>query len=117
MSKAKKILGTEDAWETGKLGNDIEHAELASPEITQAVAETLAMQMISIRLPRTVIDTFKAIAEIEGIGYQPLMREALCRFAEGEAKRIVQDVAAKKRKDAARQEQDTDQDDPPRKVA
>ena len=53
------------------------------------------MQMISIRLPKSVIDDFKVIAQLEGLGYQPLMRTALVRFAECEAKRVMREYAAK----------------------
>lgn len=105
MSKARKILGTEDAWENGELGEDLRHAKLADPAVQKEVQEALAMQMISIRLPRSVIEVFKAIASIEGVGYQPLMREALCRFAECEAKRLVVEIAAQKEREAAEQEQ------------
>jgi hypothetical protein len=44
-------------------------------------------------LERQLIDSFKAIATIYGMGYQPLMRQALKRFAECEMKRIVLDQA------------------------
>lgn len=116
MSKAKKILGTDDAWENGTLGNDIEHAAVASPELHQRVHEALSMQMISIRLPKSVIEDFKNIAAVEGVGYQPLMREALIRFAECESKRIVRDLAATRiRKNA--EERIAAESKPPRKVA
>ncbi|MDN5841985.1 MAG: hypothetical protein L0H54_00860 [Alcaligenaceae bacterium] len=104
MSEAKKILGTDDAWENGELGNSEEHAALASPDVQLAVENTLAMQMISIRLPQSVIDDFKAIASIERIGYQTLMRVALMRFAEGESRRIMREVAANRKR--ARSAQD-----------
>jgi predicted DNA binding CopG/RHH family protein len=100
MSKAKKILGTEEAWENGELGNNLESARVAPPELKKSVEDALAMQMISIRLPKSVIDDFKLIAEFEGIGYQPLMREALMRFAECEAKRIMREVVSERRRDS-----------------
>ena len=99
MDAAKKIQGTDDAWEqNGPLGNDEKYAVAASQELHAKVNESLAMQAISIRLPKSVIDVFKALAALEGIGYQPLMREALMRFADGEAKRIVLETAAQKQK-------------------
>ncbi|MDX3986139.1 MAG: hypothetical protein QHC88_12885 [Achromobacter sp.] len=99
MSKANKILGTDDAWENGELGNSLDNARVASPDAHAAVEEALSMQMISIRLPKAVIEDFKAIAAVEGIGYQPLMREALTRFAACEAKRITHELALKKVRD------------------
>lgn len=107
MTKADKIRGTEEAWEKdGQLGNDAAYAAVASPEQQSAVEETLAMQMISIRLPKSVIEVFKALASLEGIGYQPLMREALIRFADGEAKRIVMEVAERHKKEQAQRQTD-----------
>ncbi|MFC4299922.1 hypothetical protein ACFO0J_17915 [Castellaniella hirudinis] len=93
MSTAKKIPGTETAWDDRTLGASEEHAALAPQDLQQQVEETLAMQMISIRLPKHIITLFKALAQIEGIGYQPLMREALTRFAEGEARHVVMQMA------------------------
>lgn len=99
MNKAKLIPGTDEAWENGTLGTSLEHAQLASDDVQKAVEETLAMQMISIRLPKSVIEEFKAIASLEGVGYQPLMRVALTRFANGEARRIMLELAAAKKHD------------------
>lgn len=93
MTKAKKP-GSADAWERGELGENADSAKPASAETTQAINEALGLQMISIRLPKSVIEDFKAIAKIEGVGYQPLMRTALVRFAECEAKRLLRDFAA-----------------------
>lgn len=73
MSKSK-IECTADAWETGLLGRDMEHAK-APREMEAAVDESLGMQMISIRLQKELIDDLKKIAEFRGVAYQPLMRE------------------------------------------
>ncbi len=116
MSKAKKILGTDEAWENGELGNDLEHAKVASAAQHQAVEDALAMQMISIRLPKSVIEDFKNLAALEGIGYQPMMREALIRFAECESKRVVRELAASKKRKEAESRLD-EEAEPPRKVA
>lgn len=93
MTKAKK-QGSAEAWETGVLGENADSAKVASAQTTQAINDALGMQMISIRLPKSVIEDFKVIAQIEGIGYQPLMRTALMRFAECEAKRVMREYAA-----------------------
>lgn len=94
MKKRTKIASTTEAWETGKLGETLESARIASPELTAEIDTALGMQMISIRLPKSVIEDFKVMAQIEGVGYQPLMRTALMRFAECEAKRVMRDYAA-----------------------
>lgn len=103
MAKTKKAEtkkpGTVEAWENGELGENLESAKVTSAERTVEINEAAGMQMISIRLPKTVIDDFKVIAQIEGIGYQPLMRTALIRFAECEAKRVMREYAAQVKSD------------------
>lgn len=89
MSTTDKIPGTIEAWEDGSLGEDAAHVRRASPETCAAVEEALGLQAISIRLNKDLIDTFKRLATYYGVGYQPLMRDALRRFAESEMKRIV----------------------------
>lgn len=94
--KAKiKKSGTVEAWESGELGENLESAKVTSSKRTEEIQEAAGMQMISIRLPKSVIEDFKVIAQIEGLGYQPLMRIALVRFAECEAKRVMREYAAK----------------------
>lgn len=110
MTKAKKP-GTPEAWESGALGESASSAKVAPAERTQAINDALGMQMISIRLPKSVIEDFKVIAQIEGMGYQPLMRTALTRFAECEAKRVMREYAAQldaSKKAAARKEAESD---------
>ena len=43
------------------------------------------MQPISIRLPTSLMETFKLLGQEHGLGYQPLMRRVLARFAEAES--------------------------------
>ena len=100
MAKSK-IEGSAEAWETGRLGREIDHAKRAPPEIEAAIDAALGMQMISIRLQKDLIDDFKRLAEIRGIGYQPLMREALQQFVGAEYRRIVTDYSNLKASKAA----------------
>lgn len=89
MENTAKIESTVEAWESGKLGRDAAHAKRAPKELEQQVDEALGLQAISIRLHKELIDDFKFIAKVHGIGYQPLMRDALKRFADAEYKRIA----------------------------
>lgn len=89
MANTAKIEGTTEAWESGALGRDAAHAKRAPKELEQAVDDALGMQAISIRLDKELINDFKRIAKHHDMGYQPLMREALKRFAESEWKRIA----------------------------
>jgi uncharacterized protein (DUF4415 family) len=88
MSK-QMIEGNIENWENGTLGTDANHAKAAPDEIQKKVDEALGLQAISIRLNADLIDTFKKLAAYHGVGYQPLMRDALRRFAEGEMKQIM----------------------------
>lgn len=88
MSK-KTIEGTTENWESGELGLDKSHAKAADLDLQAKVDASLGLQAISIRLNSDLIDTFKHLAAYHGVGYQPLMRDALRRFAEGEMKRIM----------------------------
>ncbi len=53
------------------------------------VDKALGLQMISIRLPVRLIEQLKVIAMHRGIGYQPLMRDVLGRFARGELIQVL----------------------------
>ena len=85
---AEKIEGTDEAWETRQLGANLESAAVSTVD-PQSILEALGLKPISIRLEQELIDDFKAIAHINGMPYQTLMREVLRRFAEGEKKRIA----------------------------
>lgn len=95
MTSAKKS-GSAEAWDSGELGEDMGSAKVASAETTRAINDALGLQMISIRLPKSVIEDFKVLAQIEGVGYQPLMRTALMRYAECESKRVMREYAAQR---------------------
>lgn len=82
MNKAmKRIESTDAAWEDGTLGCSMEHAAAAPADMERAIEESLGMQSISIRLPKNLIEAYKLIAAHHGVGYQPLMRDILQRFA------------------------------------
>lgn len=94
MKNKGTILGTEDAWDKGELGNDANFAEPLTDVDDASIDAALELQPISIRLQKSLIEDFKLIAQLHGIGYQPLMRQVLARFADCEKKRILRDVAA-----------------------
>lgn len=93
----KTIPEAECPWETGVLGTSEEHAVVHGAEHSQAVDEALAMQLISIRLPKDLIEGLKFIANREGLGYQPLIRRVLQRFSEAEFKAIATEMLARDR--------------------
>ncbi len=71
-------------WESGALGLSPEHAAPAPESLDKEIDDALGLQMISIRLPKRLIEDLKLIASKENLGYQPLIRRVLLRFAEAE---------------------------------
>lgn len=88
------IPDTEEAWSSGELGQDEKFAEVAPDDIQAMIDDHLELQPISIRLEKSLIEDFKLIASIHGLGYQPLMRQALKRFADCEKKHLLREAAA-----------------------
>ena len=112
MSKHKRIPASDEAWESGELGNDPKFAKIFEGDIQPQVDEAVAMQPISIRLPKSLVETFKLLGQEHGLGYQPLMRRVLTRFAEAEMKRILNEYVAEQRRAVG----DADDDAPPQAV-
>lgn len=94
MNAQAKIPASDEAWEEGQLGNDKDHAKVATENIEAKIDESLELQLISIRLQKSLIEDFKFIATLNGIGYQPLMRQVLHRFVDCEKKRILREKAS-----------------------
>ena len=94
QSTIPSIPDTEEAWSSGELGQDEKFAEIALDDIQSLIDEHLELQPISIRLEKSLIEDFKLIASIHGLGYQPLMRQALKRFADCEKKQLLREAAA-----------------------
>lgn len=117
MAKADKIVASDEAWDNKELGEDLEHAEVATDNFEALIDDALELHSISIRLQQSLIDDFKAIAALNGVGYQPLMRQVLTRFADCEKKRILRERAAEVR-EQRRIEQERRKDPPqPQKKA
>lgn len=91
-----KPFTSESAWDKGELGRDEDFVEVVreSPEMTKALDDALELQLISVRLQKSLIDGLKLIAKANGIGYQPLMRQVLNRFVDSELRRLVRSGVA-----------------------
>jgi len=83
-----------EAWEEGKLGRDKKHAEKADAKVEKELDDALGMQMISIRLPKKMIEDLKIIAKHHGLGYQPLIRHLLRKFVVAEYKNMLNEAKA-----------------------
>jgi uncharacterized protein (DUF4415 family) len=120
MTEVKKIEDTVEAWESGELGNDERYVRKVSTEVEKEIDDALGLQAISIRLQKDLIDQFKLIAKIHGMGYQPLMREALKRFASAEIKVILTQMANESKKETlenGKQKVEVELDFEPRRAA
>ena len=92
MSTHDKIEGTTEAWESRSLGAEEAYVTLAPSIDSNLIDESLGLQMISIRLQKSLIDDLKNIAELNGIGYQPLVRQILNRFVTSEKNRLMREI-------------------------
>lgn len=79
-----------ELWERGELGQSAEHAVVAQGS-KQEVEDALGMQLISIRLQKQLLGDLKKIAEYHGVGYQPMIRDLLNRFARSEILSIIKE--------------------------
>lgn len=105
-NKTRGVENTQDAWESGKLGRDRKYAVAAEKELGDQIDDALGLQMISIRLDKELIDTFKLLGKKYQMGYQPLMREALKRFVDGELKMVALEVLEKQSAVKSKQQED-----------
>ena len=85
-----------ETWESGKLGRSEEFVRKSNNN-GEMLDDKLGLQMISIRLQKSLIEDLKDIAEINGIGYQPLMKQILKRFVDAEKKKILREMAIEQR--------------------
>lgn len=77
-------------WE--ELDNGLEAACVPAPKGEDtAVRKAMGLQMVSMRLQPDLVSALKQIAQYHGIGYQPMIRDLLNRFAASEIKQILQD--------------------------
>jgi uncharacterized protein (DUF4415 family) len=96
MTKAS-IPASDEAWDDEILGADPESMKVADKNTAASLDEAAGTQLISIRMQKSMVDAFKAIAAAnKGIGYQTLMKQILQRFIEGEMKRVWNQHLAEK---------------------
>ena len=103
----KKIKGSTQNWESGKLGRDAGYVVSATAEEELALANALELKPISIRMPTDLIRTLKVIAGVHGIGYQPLIRDVLSRFARAEMIDLLRQFEEQKSLESALSDEDS----------
>jgi len=80
-NREKELLVESEEWESGKRGS---HSVAATDEEDSALDEAMELQMISIRLPHSVVERLKTMAKKEGIGYQPYTRQVSIHHTQGD---------------------------------
>ena len=90
--RAARAADEPSPWESGVLGRSEAHVVVAPPDAEAALDEALCLQPISVRLQQSLIKDLKLIARYHGIGYQPLMRHALNRFARFELREMAESL-------------------------
>ena len=98
-----KIESTSEAWDSGELGRDEEFVKKANFD-DAAFNEALELQMISIRLQKSLIEDLKAFAKLHEIGYQPLMKIILQRWVNGELKILGNQIMKERLQELEEQE-------------
>lgn len=109
MSKNEKIDGSIENWESRKLGADEKFAVASrGANWQEALEEPLGLQMISIRMQKKLLEEIKMIAEINDVGYQPLIKQVLQRFVDAEMKNLLRQRACEARSENIEGESEND---------
>lgn len=88
MSNSKKPAVSQP-WEDFDAHLSEATVSVVPPEEEAAIEDALELQMISIRLQKSLIVHLKAIADFHKVGYQPLIRDLLNRFVQSEIPIII----------------------------
>lgn len=87
------------------------HVSLVPPQEEAAIEGALELQMISIRLQKSLITNLKIIADFHKIGYQPLIRDLLNRFVRSEVPIIIKEMIEQKKALLEKMQEDAKQQD------
>ena len=84
------------------------HVAVAPAALSAAIDDALDLQPISIRLQRDLLENLKALAKLNGLGYQPLIRQVLTRWVDCELKHMLREKAETPQERVPYAEQETD---------
>ena len=97
-----QIEASADDWgPAGKYGNAEEFVRPGKED--DKLSERLGLEPISIRFPKGLVHDLKAIAQLNGMRYQPLIREVCKRFVEAEKKALRAHAARRRREELEEQ--------------
>ena len=78
---------SDEAWDNRELGATESFVRRASPEHEKSLDDRLELQIISIRLQKSLIEDLKDLAGEDGLGYQPYMRQVLTHHVRNEKRK------------------------------
>lgn len=81
LKEIERLTADHERWDNRELGASEEHMRVLSEEEERDIDDGLGLQHISLRLNKSLIEQLKALAKLEGIGYQPLIRQVLTRYS------------------------------------
>ena len=86
MNNTPKIY-SDEAWDNRELGATESFVRKASPEHEKSLDDKLNLQIISIRLQKSLIEDLKDLAGDDGLGYQPYIRQILTQHVRNEKRK------------------------------
>jgi len=101
--KAEQFDQDNELWESRKLGASPDHVQRSSPEQEKAFDEATGLQLLTFRIQTSTVEKLKQLAKLEGIGYQPFMRQILVKYVRENEHRIEQVLMAKEASERAEQ--------------
>ncbi len=104
MAINQELLDTIDAdADSIRPGDSIDVSGLRAADESANLDDKLGLKPISIRFPVALLEDLKAMALINGMGYQPLIREICLRFVDAEKRAIAKDQALRRLEQLERQ--------------
>ncbi len=80
LKEIEKFDKDTELWETRQLGASAEHAVPISDEEEKEIDDAMGLQLLSFRIQKSIIEQLRQLSKLEGIGYQPLMRQVLTKY-------------------------------------
>ena len=87
------------------VGEEEQFVVTAKDQLDKSIDDALGLQPISIRLQKDLIENLKGLAQLNGLGYQPLIRQLLTRWVDSELKHVLKEKLASERAAVSEREQ------------
>jgi hypothetical protein len=81
---AEKLKSNTAKWEEGELGQSPGHMGVVPENEELEIDDALGLQLVSVRLQKTLMKDLKELAIKEGLGYQPYLRQVLTKHVQAQ---------------------------------